>query len=156
MAFLSDRPCTRTDENDPVVASAAWASRRIEKEEPEFAGVPGATDGTFLWSCKNIPIVTMGAGDRQVPHQVDEWVDLDQLVEYGPHLRADGPALPRSGDGWVSDPLLDIRGLSVHFQYARGHRPGRFLDRPFHFSRRNLGSGGRIGLRKKRNRPGRS
>jgi succinyl-diaminopimelate desuccinylase len=30
---------------------------------------------------KNIPIVTMGAGDRQVPHQVDEWVDLDQLVE---------------------------------------------------------------------------
>jgi succinyl-diaminopimelate desuccinylase len=23
----------------------------------------------------------MGAGDRQVPHQVDEWVDLDQLVE---------------------------------------------------------------------------
>ena len=78
--FLSDRPCTRTDETDPVVASAVWASRRIEKEEPEFAGVPGATDGTFLWSCKNIPIVTMGAGDRQVPHQVDEWVDLDQLV----------------------------------------------------------------------------
>ena len=26
-------------------------------------------------------IVTMGAGDRQVPHQVDEWVDLDQLIE---------------------------------------------------------------------------
>jgi succinyl-diaminopimelate desuccinylase len=23
----------------------------------------------------------MGAGDRQVPHQRDEWVDLDQLVE---------------------------------------------------------------------------
>jgi succinyl-diaminopimelate desuccinylase len=22
----------------------------------------------------------MGAGDRQVPHQVDEWVDLDQLI----------------------------------------------------------------------------
>jgi succinyl-diaminopimelate desuccinylase len=78
--FLSDRPCTRTDENDPVVASAVWASRRVEKKEPEFAGVPGATDGTFLWSRKNIPIVTMGAGDRQVPHQVDEWVDLDQLV----------------------------------------------------------------------------
>lgn len=78
--FLSDRPCTCTDENDPVVASAVWASRRIEKKEPEFDGVPGATDGTFLWSRKNIPIVTMGAGDRQVPHQIDEWVDLDQLV----------------------------------------------------------------------------
>jgi succinyl-diaminopimelate desuccinylase len=22
----------------------------------------------------------MGAGDREVPHQRDEWVDLDQLV----------------------------------------------------------------------------
>ena len=41
----------------------------------------GATDGTFLWALKHIPIVTMGAGDRQVPHQRDEWVDLDQLVE---------------------------------------------------------------------------
>jgi len=79
--FLSDRPCTRTDENDPAVASAVWASRQISGQEPEFAGVPGATDGTFLWSQKGIPIVTMGAGDRQVPHQVNEWVDLDQLVD---------------------------------------------------------------------------
>lgn len=79
--FLSDRPCTRTDENDPVVEAAVWASRQISGGEPEFAGVPGATDGTFLWALKDIPIVTMGAGDRRVPHQVDEWVDLDQLVE---------------------------------------------------------------------------
>jgi succinyl-diaminopimelate desuccinylase len=79
--FLSDRPCTRTDEGDPLVASAVWASRRISGRTPEFAGVPGATDGTFLWALKDIPIVTMGAGDRQVPHQVDEWVDLDQLVD---------------------------------------------------------------------------
>ncbi|MFO7712957.1 M20 family metallopeptidase [Desulfosarcina sp.] len=78
---LSDRPCTQTDGNEPVVVSAAWASRRISGREPEYAGVPGATDGTFLWSLKHIPIVTMGAGDRHVPHQVDEWVDLDQLVD---------------------------------------------------------------------------
>jgi hypothetical protein len=49
--------------------------------EPELAGVPGATDGTFLWALKDIPIVTMGAGDRHVPHQVDEWVDLKQLAD---------------------------------------------------------------------------
>jgi succinyl-diaminopimelate desuccinylase len=79
--FLSDRPCTHTDKGDPIVASAGWASRQISGMQPEFAGVPGATDGTFLWALKNIPIVTMGAGDRQVPHQVDEWVDLDQLVD---------------------------------------------------------------------------
>lgn len=81
VAFLSDRPCTRTDDADPVVASAVWASHRVSGRQPAFAGVPGATDGTFLWALKNIPIVTMGAGDRQVPHQVNEWVDLEQLVE---------------------------------------------------------------------------
>jgi succinyl-diaminopimelate desuccinylase len=79
--ILTDRPCTLTDRNDPLVQSADWATRLISGKEPTYAGVPGATDGTFLWALKNIPIVTMGAGDRQVPHQVDEWVDLDQLVE---------------------------------------------------------------------------
>jgi succinyl-diaminopimelate desuccinylase len=79
--ILTDRPCTLTDRDDPVVVAADWATRQISGREPSYAGVPGATDGTFLWALKNIPIVTMGAGDRQVPHQVDEWVDLDQLIE---------------------------------------------------------------------------
>jgi len=81
VAILTDRPCTLTDREDPVVLAADWATRRLSGEDPTYAGVPGATDGTFLWALKNIPIVTIGAGDRQVPHQVDEWVDLDQLVE---------------------------------------------------------------------------
>ncbi len=81
MEILTDRPCTLTDRKDPVVAAADWATRQISHVEPTYAGVPGATDGTFLWALKKIPIVTMGAGDRQVPHQVDEWVNLDQLVE---------------------------------------------------------------------------
>jgi succinyl-diaminopimelate desuccinylase len=79
--ILTDRPCTFTDLTDPVVAAADWATRKISGTDPTYAGVPGATDGTFLWALKDIPIVTMGAGDRQVPHQVDEWVDLDQLIE---------------------------------------------------------------------------
>ena len=81
LEILTDRPCTLTDLDDPVVQAADWATRQMSNQEPTYAGVPGATDGTFLWALKNIPIVTMGAGDRQVPHQVDEWVDLDQLVE---------------------------------------------------------------------------
>jgi succinyl-diaminopimelate desuccinylase len=81
VAFLTDRPCTYTDQQEPIVTSAAWATREIWKKDPVFGGVPGATDGTFLRSLKGIPIVTMGAGDRQVPHQVDEWVDLDQLIQ---------------------------------------------------------------------------
>ncbi len=81
LEILTDRPCTRTDREEPVVRSADWATRTITGQEPVYGGVPGATDGTFLWALKQIPIVTMGAGDREVPHQKDEWVDLDQLVE---------------------------------------------------------------------------
>lgn len=79
--ILTDRPCTLTDPAEPVVKAADWATRSITGNKPVYAGVPGATDGTFLWAVKNIPIVTMGAGDRQVPHQIDEWVNLDQLIE---------------------------------------------------------------------------
>jgi succinyl-diaminopimelate desuccinylase len=79
--FLTDRPCTFTDIDQPVVRAADWATKKVTTKTPRYGGVPGATDGTFLWSMKNIPIVTMGAGDRQVPHQTDEWVDLDQLTE---------------------------------------------------------------------------
>jgi len=81
LEILADRPCTLTARDDPVVQAADWATRQISNQEPIYAGVPGATDGTFLWALKNIPIVTMGAGDRRVPHQMNEWVDLEQLVE---------------------------------------------------------------------------
>jgi succinyl-diaminopimelate desuccinylase len=79
--FLTDRPCTRTEPDDPLVLAADAATRDITGSEPVHHGVPGATDGTFLRALKNIPIVTMGAGKRDVPHQKDEWVNLDQLVE---------------------------------------------------------------------------
>jgi succinyl-diaminopimelate desuccinylase len=78
--ILTDRPCTQTSPNDPVVQAADWATRAVGGQEPVYGGVLGATDGTFLWAVKHIPIVTMGAGDREVPHQKDEWVDLNQLV----------------------------------------------------------------------------
>jgi len=81
VTFLTDRPCTLTDTRDPLVLAADWATQQVMGAEPVHAGVPGATDGTYLWARKGIPIVTMGAGERNVAHQVDEWVDLDQLLE---------------------------------------------------------------------------
>jgi len=81
LEILTDRPCTLTDRTDPIVEATCWATHKLTQKEPVYGGVPGATDGTFLWALKNIPIVTMGAGDREVPHQKDEWVDLDQLIE---------------------------------------------------------------------------
>jgi succinyl-diaminopimelate desuccinylase len=43
--------------------------------------VPGSTDGTILNTRAGVPIVTCGPGDIHAPHQVDEWLDLEQLVE---------------------------------------------------------------------------
>lgn len=77
---LADRPCTKTPLDHPVVRSVHWAMREVTGKEPQYGGVPGATDGTYLWALKNIPIVTTGAGQREVPHQVDEWVDIEDLV----------------------------------------------------------------------------
>jgi len=81
LEILTDRPCTLTRRDEAVVRAADWATRAVTGRQPVYGGVPGATDGTFLWALKQIPIVIMGAGDRQVPHRIDEWVDLDQLVE---------------------------------------------------------------------------
>ena len=57
--------------------SAAYA--RLTGEEPSYSGVPGATDGTFLYTWAGIPIVTTGAGGREIPHCKDEWVDEEEL-----------------------------------------------------------------------------
>lgn len=80
LEVIEERPWTLTDRNDPVVVAIADAYRTITGKEPEYNGVPGATDGTFL-HLEGIPIVTTGAGDREIPHHVDEYVEIDELVE---------------------------------------------------------------------------
>jgi succinyl-diaminopimelate desuccinylase len=75
------RPATRTARAEPVVQALAWAVRLVTGQRPRFGGVPGSTDGTIFVMERGIPIVTFGPGDRQVPHQVDEHVEVAQLVE---------------------------------------------------------------------------
>ncbi|SMP59982.1 M20 family metallopeptidase [Anoxynatronum buryatiense] len=81
MEVLEERPWTATDKEHPVVKAMDRAYRQVTGKEPTYNGVPGATDGTFLHAWKNIPIITTGAGDRLIPHQADEYVDIPQLVE---------------------------------------------------------------------------
>ena len=83
--------------------------------------MPGATDGTFLWALKQIPIVTMGAGDREVPHQKDEWVDLDQLVETVKIYALTAlHYLSQGKENEMSRRLLGIRDLSITFDTPEG------------------------------------
>lgn len=79
MNVFEDRPWTKTSQEEPIVRAVAKAYRSVTGEEPIYDGVPGATDGTFLTAWAGIPIVTLGAGKRMIPHQKDEWVSVEDL-----------------------------------------------------------------------------
>lgn len=78
--LIEDRPWTKTDRNDLVVQAVDKAYRDVTGKEPIYYGVPGATDGTFL-HLEGVPIITIGAGDREIPHHINEYIDLDELAE---------------------------------------------------------------------------
>jgi succinyl-diaminopimelate desuccinylase len=80
LEVIEERPPTETPQDEPLVSAMARASRYLTGEEPLYNGVPGATDGTFLSAWAGIPIVTTGAGKREVPHHTDEWVDEEELL----------------------------------------------------------------------------
>ena len=80
MEVIEERPPTETPKDEPLVRAAAAAYTRLTGEKPTYNGVPGATDGTFLHAWADIPIVTTGAGNRQIPHHKDEWVSEEELL----------------------------------------------------------------------------
>jgi succinyl-diaminopimelate desuccinylase len=80
LEVIEERPPTETPKGEPLVGAMARAHKYLTGEEPRYNGVPGATDGTFLSAWAGIPIVTTGAGEREVPHHADEWVDEEELL----------------------------------------------------------------------------
>ena len=80
LEVVEERPATETPKDEPLVSAMAKAYEHLTGETPSYNGVPGATDGTFLHAWAGIPIVTTGAGDREIPHHTDEWVDEEELL----------------------------------------------------------------------------
>jgi succinyl-diaminopimelate desuccinylase len=80
LEVIEERPPTETPKDEPLVTAMAKAYEHLAGEEPAYNGVPGATDGTFLHAWAAVPIVTTGAGGREIPHQTDEWVDEEELL----------------------------------------------------------------------------
>jgi succinyl-diaminopimelate desuccinylase len=74
------RPATRVARSEPVVRALAWAVSVVTGRRPRYGGVPGSTDGTIFVAERGIPIVTFGPGNREVPHQVDEHVEVAELA----------------------------------------------------------------------------
>jgi succinyl-diaminopimelate desuccinylase len=75
------RLATRVERSEPLVGAMVRGVRQATGRPPRFGGVPGSTDGTILRTMLGIPIVTCGPGNRQIPHQVDEYVEVAELVE---------------------------------------------------------------------------
>ncbi len=78
---IEERPCTETPGDAAIVEAVERACRRVQGRAPRRQGVPGATDGTFLHAWGKVPIVTIGPGDVTIPHQIDEFVRVADLVE---------------------------------------------------------------------------
>ena len=78
---FESRPWTETPADDPLVRALEDAYPMILDRPAAFGGVPGATDGTFLHATAGVPIVTVGPGDREIPHQVDEFVRVSDVVD---------------------------------------------------------------------------
>jgi succinyl-diaminopimelate desuccinylase len=81
LEIIEERPWTETDPASGIALAVAAACRRVQGRPPRMAGVPGATDGTFLHAWAHVPIVTIGPGDVTIPHQADEFVRLDAIAE---------------------------------------------------------------------------
>ena len=81
LTLLEDRPWTQTAPDDPLVRALEQSYPQVLAFEPRYGGVPGATDGTFLAAWAGVPIVTVGPGTREVPHQRDEYVEAEDIVK---------------------------------------------------------------------------
>jgi succinyl-diaminopimelate desuccinylase len=77
---IDDRPPTETPVDHPVVRALVAAHEAVYGAPAAFGGVPGTTDGTILWRDAGIPIVTYGPGGKWIAHQVDEYVEVDEVV----------------------------------------------------------------------------
>ncbi len=75
------RLATQVDRSEVLVQAMVRGVKQATRRAPKYGGVPGSTDGTILRMELGIPIVTCGPGDRLIPHQVDEFVLTDQIVE---------------------------------------------------------------------------
>jgi succinyl-diaminopimelate desuccinylase len=75
------RLATRVERGEPLVRAMVRGVRQATGRAPRFGGVPGSTDGTILRTTLGIPIVTCGPGNRLIPHQVDEYVEVAELVD---------------------------------------------------------------------------
>ena len=75
------RLATRVNRDEPIVQAMTHGVRKATGRAPRWGGVPGSTDGTILRMELGLPIVTCGPGNRLIPHQVNEYVEVGALLD---------------------------------------------------------------------------
>ncbi len=75
------RLATKVDRQEPLVQAMVRGVKKATGRAAKYGGVPGSTDGTILRMELGIPIVTCGPGNRLIPHQVDEYVEVAEVVD---------------------------------------------------------------------------
>jgi succinyl-diaminopimelate desuccinylase len=80
LEVLDDRPATETPTDHPLTRAVVAAHRHVYGTLPRYGGVPGSTDGTILARERGIPVVVYGPGGKHIPHQPDEFVELEEVV----------------------------------------------------------------------------
>jgi succinyl-diaminopimelate desuccinylase len=75
------RLATKVDRTEHLVEAMVRGVKQATRRAPKYGAVPGSTDGTILRMELGIPIVTCGPGDRLIPHQVDEFVRAEEVVD---------------------------------------------------------------------------
>ncbi|HYH31407.1 MAG TPA: M20 family metallopeptidase [Pseudonocardia sp.] len=80
LTVVDDRPCVEIAADHPLVVALAGAHEAVLGEAARYGGVPGATDGTILTRDAGIPTVVYGPGGKWIAHQVDEFVEVDDVV----------------------------------------------------------------------------
>jgi succinyl-diaminopimelate desuccinylase len=80
-ALNAFRLATRVEKSEAVVQAMIHGVRKATGRAARYGGVPGSTDGTILRMELGIPIVTCGPGNRLIPHQVDEYVEVEEIAD---------------------------------------------------------------------------
>lgn len=80
LEVIDDRPATRVSEDHPLVRAISAAHHLVSGENPRLGGVPGTTDGTILSRDAGIDVVVYGPGGKWIAHQVNEYVEIQEIV----------------------------------------------------------------------------
>ncbi|MCD6260339.1 MAG: M20 family metallopeptidase [Thaumarchaeota archaeon] len=73
-------PASETDKDEEIVKAGLRAVSRVLGKRARPKGFQATCDMTFLVHRANIPCIILGPGRLEEAHAINEWIEIDQLV----------------------------------------------------------------------------